>query len=86
MMSGPGVLYWYIILCTTAAIIAVVVIVVSHIERIGCQPQKTTSHGGQSRVIRAYRILQYMTKVSWFGRSHTLLVVRQTGTFHEISM
>ena len=27
----------------------VVVFVVSHIQRIGCQPEKTTLHGGQSR-------------------------------------
>ena len=27
----------------------VVVFVVSHIQRIGCQPQKTTLHGDQSR-------------------------------------
>ena len=27
----------------------VVVVVVSHIQRIGCQPEKTTVHGGQSR-------------------------------------
>ena len=26
-----------------------VVVVVSHIQRIGCQPGKTTLHGGQSR-------------------------------------
>ena len=25
------------------------VVVVSHIQRIGCQPEKTTLHGGQSR-------------------------------------
>ena len=24
-------------------------LVVSHIQRIGCQPEKTTLHGGQSR-------------------------------------
>ena len=27
----------------------VVFVVVSHIQRIGCQPEKTTLHGGQSR-------------------------------------
>ena len=27
----------------------VAVVVVSHIQRIGCQPEKTTLHGGQSR-------------------------------------
>ena len=27
----------------------VVVVVLSHIQRIGCQPEKTTLHGGQSR-------------------------------------
>ena len=30
-------------------IVVVVVVVVSHIQRIGCQPEKTTLHGGQSR-------------------------------------
>ena len=25
------------------------VMIVSHIQRIGCQPEKTTLHGGQSR-------------------------------------
>ena len=29
--------------------LVVVVVVVSHIQRIGCQPEKTTLHGGQSR-------------------------------------
>ena len=29
--------------------VVVVVVVVSHIQRIGCQPEKTTLHGGQSR-------------------------------------
>ena len=33
-------------ICTAAFI---VVVVVSHIQRIGCQPEKTTLHGGQSR-------------------------------------
>ena len=28
---------------------SVVVVVVSHIQRIGCQPEKTALHGGQSR-------------------------------------
>ena len=28
--------------------VTVVVVVVSHIQRIGCQPEKTTLHGGQS--------------------------------------
>ena len=27
----------------------VVVVVASHIQRIGCQPEKTTLHGGRSR-------------------------------------
>ena len=27
----------------------VIVVVVCHIQRIGCQPEKTTLHGGQSR-------------------------------------
>ena len=31
------------------ACVVVVVVVVSHIQRIGCQPEKTTLHGGQSR-------------------------------------
>ena len=30
-------------------VVVVVVVVVSHIQRIGCQPGKTTLHGGQSR-------------------------------------
>ena len=30
-------------------LLVVVVVVVSHIQRIGCQPEKTTLHGGQSR-------------------------------------
>ena len=30
-------------------LVVVVVVVVSHIQRIGCQPEKTTLHGGQSR-------------------------------------
>ena len=30
-------------------VVVVVVAVVSHIQRIGCQPEKTTLHGGQSR-------------------------------------
>ena len=29
--------------------VVVVVVVVSHIQHIGCQPEKTTLHGGQSR-------------------------------------
>ena len=29
--------------------VVVVVVVVSHIQRIGCHPEKTTLHGGQSR-------------------------------------
>ena len=29
--------------------VVVVVVVVSHIQRIGCQPEKTTLHGGQFR-------------------------------------
>ena len=31
------------------SVVVVVVVVVFHIQRIGCQPEKTTSHGGQSR-------------------------------------
>ena len=30
-------------------VVVVVVVVVAHIQRIGCQPEKTTLHGGQSR-------------------------------------
>ena len=30
-------------------LLVIVVVVVSHIQRIGCQPEKTTLHGGQSR-------------------------------------
>ena len=42
--------YWYEvgILKVPACICVVVVVVVSHIQRIGCQPEKTTLHGGQS--------------------------------------
>ena len=34
---------------STESKVVVVVVVVSHIQRIGCQPEKTTLHGGQSR-------------------------------------
>ena len=34
---------------TGTGVVVVVVVVVSHIQRIGCQPEKTTLHGGQSR-------------------------------------
>ena len=30
-------------------LLVVVVVVVSHIQRIGCQPEKNTLYGGQSR-------------------------------------
>ena len=33
----------------SAKCVVVVVVVVSHIQRIGCQSEKTTLHGGQSR-------------------------------------
>ena len=36
-------------LTAVVVVIVVVVVVVSHIQRIGCQPEKTTLHGGQSR-------------------------------------
>ena len=39
--------YWYEV--GMLKVPAVVVVVVSHIQRIGCQPEKTTLHGGQSR-------------------------------------
>ena len=32
-----------------SVVVVVVVVVVSHIQRIGCQPEKPTLHGGQSR-------------------------------------
>ena len=32
----------------TGITVVVVVVVVSRIQRIGCQPEKTTLHGGQS--------------------------------------
>ena len=32
-----------------AMLLLLFVVVVSHIQRIGCQPEKTTLHGGQSR-------------------------------------
>ena len=35
--------YWH------RSAVVVVVVDVSHIQRIGCQPEKTTLHGGQSR-------------------------------------
>ena len=38
--------YWP---CAGGLSAVVVVVVVSHIQRIGCQPEKTTLHGGQSR-------------------------------------
>ena len=34
---------------SSLVLVVVVVVVVSHIQRIGCQPEKTTLHGGQSR-------------------------------------
>ena len=37
------------VLIDKVAKVVVVVVVVSHIQRIGCQPEKTTLHGGQSR-------------------------------------
>ena len=37
----------HVVSCCTSAI--VVVVVLSHIPRIGCQPEKPTLHGGQSR-------------------------------------
>ena len=33
----------------SSGLLTVVAVVVSHIQRIGCQPEKTTLHGGQSR-------------------------------------
>ena len=38
-----------IVLDLSLSFVVVVVVVVSHIQRIGCQPEKTTLHGGQSR-------------------------------------
>ena len=38
--------YWP---CAGRLLAVVVVVVVSHIQRIGCQPEKTTLHGCQSR-------------------------------------
>ena len=35
--------------CALLAVCCCFVVVVSHIQRIGCQPEKTTLHGGQSR-------------------------------------
>ena len=32
-----------------SVVVVVAVVVVSHIQRIGCQPEKPTLHGGQSR-------------------------------------
>ena len=42
-------LRWASGLSSTTLTVVVVVVVVSHIQRIGCQPDKTTLHGGQSR-------------------------------------
>ena len=39
----------YFLYCCRFLFVVVVVVVVSHIQRIGCQPEKTTLHGGQSR-------------------------------------
>ena len=39
----------YVYVCMVITYSRVVVVVVSHIQRIGCQPEKTTLHGGQSR-------------------------------------
>ena len=39
----------YFLYCCRFLLVVVVVVVVSHIQRIGCQPEKTTLHGGQSR-------------------------------------
>ena len=42
--------YFFSTFCTLIVLCyVVVVVVVSHIQRIGCQPEKTTLHGGQSR-------------------------------------
>ena len=35
--------------CFVFGMVSLHVVVVSHIQRIGCQPEKTTLHGGQSR-------------------------------------
>ena len=42
-------LRWASGLSSTTLSVVVVVVVVSHIQRIGCQPEKTALHGGQSR-------------------------------------
>ena len=39
----------YIAMLLIPVLLRVVVVVVSHIQRIGCQPEKTTLHRGQSR-------------------------------------
>ena len=51
--------------------------IVSHIQRIGCQPEKTTLHGGQSRSWSAELGKKNKTEKVWQRTaSPTLLVVR----------
>ena len=52
-----------------------VVVVVSHIQRIGCQPERTTLHGGQSRSSSAKQgkeNIQSFKDKYYFPRSKTL--------------
>ena len=48
--------------------VLVVVVVVSHIQRIGCQPEKTSLHGGQSRSWSAavYNIFRIRTHLAFW--------------------
>ena len=48
----------------------VVVVVVSHIQRIGCQPEKTTLHGGQSRSWSAEQGKEYVVCEESMRRSY----------------
>ena len=55
----------------------VVVVVVSHIQRIGCQPERATLHGGQFRSWSAEQGKENKEEEVW---QHPLLSVRVKGT------
>ena len=54
-------------------VVIVVVVVVSHIQRIGCQPEKTTLHGGQSRSWSAELYHRKNKHFSARGKVHLVL-------------
>ena len=56
--------------------VVVVVVVVSHIQRIGCQPEKTTLHGGQSRSWSAEQGKENKRKIT-----NDLIVLHPLGIF-----